>query len=378
MNLTEEPTIGSDQSPPVAGAARRRIGGWLRPLVAVLLLAGLIAVPSLQLQLPGVLPGPTYAAGTLQLLASCLLIGALAVTYNLVFAVSGLLSFGHALFFALGCYVFGMLLEHARMAPIPAACITLVVGILTSLVVGLINLRVSGIAFAMVSLAFAQAASVLVLRNVHGLTGGEEGLGLTHADLPGWLLGVANTQNLYYLALGVAALVLAGVGWLVRSRLGQLMLAVRENELRVRVLGIRPYLVRLVAFTAAGSLATVVGMAYLLVQGGANPQITTSSFTLTLLVMVILGGLGSRWGAMLGGMLYTLLNQRLGVLAASAGLTHLPAVLRVPLSQPTFLLGALFVLLVLFLPGGLTGGLARLVGRGESAPLAELSEAEAA
>jgi branched-chain amino acid transport system permease protein len=64
------------------------------------------------------------------------------------------------------------------------------------------------------------------------------------------------------------------------------MLAVRENELRVQVLGIRPYLVRLISFTAGGALATLAGMAYLLVEGGANPQVTTSSFSLTLLVMV--------------------------------------------------------------------------------------------
>lgn len=226
---------------------------------------------------------------------------------------------------------------------------------------------------------------MLVARNTGGLTGGEEGIGLTSARLPAALLGVDNTQNLYWLCLAVAAIVLAAVGFVVRSRAGHLMQAVRENELRVRVLGIRPYLVRLISFSIAGSLATLLGMAYLLVQGGANPQITTSSFTLTLLVMVVLGGLSSRWGAMLGGVLYTLLDQRLGVLAASSHIAALPRPLRVPLSQPAFLLGALFVLVVLFLPGGIGGALGRLVSRRNADPanprhqalLAELSAAEA-
>ena len=354
----------------------RRRPRAVRSLAVVAVALGLVVLPELDVSVPGVLPGAAYTPGTLQLLAVCLLIGALAVTYDLLFAVTGLLSFGHALFFALGCYVFAMLLQHARLSLLPAAAVTLAVGAAASVLIGLVSLRVSGIAFAMVTLAFAQAGSVLALRNVHGLTGGEEGLGLTDARLPGALLGVANTENLYWLSLGVAALVLAVVGWTVASRAGHLMAAVRENELRVRVLGIRPYAVRLLAFAVSGTLATVTGMAYLLVLGGASPQVTTSAFTLTLLVMVVLGGLGSRWGAMLGGVIYTLASQRLGVLAASESVSGLPAVLRVPLSQPMFLLGVLFVVVVLFLPGGLTGTVSRLTGRRDRALLADLSEAE--
>jgi branched-chain amino acid transport system permease protein len=371
-----EPATRVPEGLPVTDVVPRRRPAVLRPLVVAAVAVLLALLPELRVSVPGVLPGPTYTPGTLQLLAVCLLIGALAVTYNLMFAVTGMLSFGHALFFALGCYVFALLLQHARLSLIPAAGLTLAVGAVASVLIGLVSLRVSGIAFAMVTLAFAQAGSVLALRNVGGLTGGEEGIGLSAARLPDALLGVANTQNLYWLSLAVAGVVLAVVGWTVASRAGHLMAAVRENELRVRVLGIRPYAVRLIAFTISGTLATLTGMAYLLVLGGASPQVTTSAFTLTLLVMVVLGGLGSRWGAMLGGVIYTLLNQRLGVLASSDHITALPAALRVPLSQPALLLGVLFVIVVLFLPGGLTGTLARATGRRDAALLAELSEAE--
>jgi len=85
-----------------------------------------------------------------------------------------------------------------------------------------------------------------------------------------------------------------------------------------------------------------VGIGYVLLHGGASPQVTTPAFTLSLLVMVVLGGPGTRWGALLGGVVYTLLDQRLAVLASSSHITALPAVLRVPLSQPLFLLGTLF------------------------------------
>lgn len=354
-------TEGDRPTPPGAATATHRGSPrrHLRKLALIVVVVVLALAPKLALSVPGVLPGPTYSPGTLQLLAVCLLVGALAVTYHLLFGVAGMLSFGHALYFAVGVYGFAIALQTWHLGLLPAALVTLAIGALTSLVVGAVSLRVSGIAFAMVTLAFAQAGSLLVYRNIGGRTGGEEGLGLTDARLPDALLGVVNTANLYWLALAVTVVVVASVGWVASSRVGAMMVAVRENELRVRVLGVRPYVVRLVAFVASGTLATVVGMGYLLVQGGANPRITTTGFTLSLLVMVVLGGLGSRWGALAGGVIYTLLDQRLGVLASSTTVTSLPDVLRVPLSQPLFLLGALFVLVVLFVPGGL----AALVGR---------------
>jgi len=362
MTVTQAPgvgkTVASKGKPPQNRPRKRWIGGALA-LALVVLLA---LLPKLALSVPGVLPGPTYSAGTLQLLAVCFLIGALAVTYHLLFGVTGMLSFGHALYFAVGVYGFATCLQTWHLGLLPSALITLGFGVVTSLIVGAISLRVGGIAFAMVTLAFAQAGSLLVYRNLGGHTGGEEGLGLTDAKLPDALLGVVNTANLYWLALAVAVLVYLAVVWVSGSRVGAMMTAVRENELRVQVLGVRPYVVRLTAFVVSGTLATLVGMAYLLLQGGANPQVTTTNFTLSLLVMVVLGGVGARWGALLGGILYTLLDQRLGVLASSSTVTSLPDVLRVPLSQPLFLLGMLFVVIVMFLPGGLAAAFARIAG----------------
>jgi ABC-type branched-chain amino acid transport system, permease component len=331
---------------------RPGIGGALVVLLALL--------PELQLDVPGVLPGPTWTAGTLQLLALCLLVGALAITYDLLFGLTGLLSFGHALYFAVGVYTFAIALQRWHLGLLPAALLTLAIGTVAAAVVGAISLRVDGISFAMVTLAFAQAGSLLVYRNFSGYTGGEEGLGLDAARLPGSLVGVDNTQNLYWVCLAICVAVYVLVAWLAGSRAGHTMAAVRENELRVRVMGIRPYAVRLVAFVTAGALATLIGVGYVLLQGGANPQVTTPTFTLGLLVMVVLGGVGSRWGALVGGVVYTLLDQRLTVLASSSTVGGLPGALRVPLSQPLFILGVLFILVVLFLPGGLAGAVLRL------------------
>jgi branched-chain amino acid transport system permease protein len=82
--------------------------------------------------------------------------------------------------------------------------------------------------------------------------------------------------------------------------------------------------------------------------------VTTASFTLTLLLMVVLGGTGSRWGAMIGGILYTFADHRLGDLSSSSAVSGLPSVFRTPLQQPLFILGVLFILVVFFVPGGLT------------------------
>ena len=222
------------------------------------------------------------------------------------------------------------------------------------LVLGAISLRVGGIAFAMVTLAFAQAGQVLVQKNPNGLTGGEEGLGLNFEAIPDFFVGVVNTKHLYWLALGYAAVVFVVVRWAVNSSPGHVWQAIRENERRVEVIGLQPFRFKLLAFVLASFLATAGGVVWLLVLGtGASPQVTTASFTLTLLVMVVIGGAGTRYGALLGGFLYTLADQRLGSLAGSSRVDDLPTVLSTPLSEPLFILGTFFILLVFFVPGGL-------------------------
>ncbi len=217
-----------------------------------------------------------------------------------------------------------------------------------------IAMRVSGIPFAMVTLAFAQAGSVLVRRN-SAVTGGEEGLALDTEHVPDWLVGVADTRNLYWATLVVLVMVYLVALWVDRSRLGHLARATRENELRVRVLGLEPTRARLIVFVIAAVCASLVGVAYMLLQSGTVPRAVSADLTITVLVIVVLGGVGFRWGAIVGGVIYTLLDQRLTVLANSDLIESLPSVLRVPLSEPLFLLGSLFILVVMFLPGGIAG-----------------------
>src|SRR5919201_542656 len=220
-------------------------------------------------------------------------------------------------------------------------------GIVAPLVIGAVSLRVGGIAFAMVTLAVAQVGAVLAIKNPHGWTGGEEGFGNDYTKVPAALVGVVNTKHLYWLALGYAAVVFVLVRWAVESSPGRVWQAIRENELRVEVLGLRPHSYKLMAFVLASFLATAGGVVYLLAAlTGPNPSVTSPNVTLTLLIMVVLGGAGTRWGALLGGVLYKYFEDRLGAIGNSSTVHDLPGVLRTPLSEPLFLLGTLFIILV--------------------------------
>jgi branched-chain amino acid transport system permease protein len=178
----------------------------------------------------------------------------------------------------------------------------------------------------MVTLAFAQAGSVLALKNPFNWTGGADGFGLDYTKLPYGLIG---------------------------SSPGHVWQAIRENELRVQVLGLRSFDYKLMVFVLSSFLATAGGVVYVLLVNGASPEVTSASFTLSLLVMVVIGGTGTKWGALIGGALYTYADHRLGDLAGSHAVSQLPSVLRTPLQEPLFILGVLFILVVFFVPGGL-------------------------
>ena len=192
-------------------------------------------------------------------------------------------------------------------------------------VLGFVSLRVGGIAFAMVTLAFAQAGAVLALKDPHHWTHGEEGLGADYTKLPQAFVGILNTKNLYWLALAFLAVVFFVVRWAVESSPGRVWQAIRENEQRVEVLGMRPHLYKLQAFVLSSTLAAAGGIVYMLLYNGSTLAVTAPNFTLTLLLMVVIGGAGSRWGAVLGGILYTYLNDRLIAVGSSSTVEGLPA-----------------------------------------------------
>ena len=327
----------------------------LRAAWPVALVALLAFVPTMDFGLGKALPGPLSSPGTLQLFCLCLVFAGVALSYDLLFGFTGLLSFGHALYFAIGVYIADIAITEWNWTFTEACLAAAVSGVAVATVVGFVSLRTAGIAFAMVTLAFSQAGSILVQKNPHSWTGGEQGLGYDYTAVPAAFVGVHNTKNLYWLSLGYAVVVASIVGWAVNSSPGHVWQAIRENERRVEVLGLSTRGYKLLSFVLGSFLATMGGVVYLLVVGGADMGVTAADFTLALLVMVVLGGTGTLWGPLLGGFLYTYGNQRLVELGGSNTVQDLPSVLRIPLSQPLFVLGVIFILVVFFLPGGIVG-----------------------
>ena len=335
----------------------------LPTIIGPVLLLIAAALPFMSVIVPWVLPGPVdilNSVGTMDVLGLCFVFGAVALGYDVAFGFTGLLSFGHALYFAEGVYVLDIALSVWHWPLLPAIGVTLAAGLVLALVLGSVSLRGSGIAFAMVTLAFAQAGYYLIEDNPGGLTGGDTGLVMTTTRLPGFLVGVPSTRNLYWLALAFLVLTYAVVWLVTGSATGRVWLAIRESERRAEVLGFRLAPFKLASFTVSAMITSVAGMVYLLLVGTASPvSVAATTVTVSILVMVVLGGSGTRWGAVAGAMVYVYLQQYLLKIAAAPSFGSLPGPLRVPLSQPDFLLGAIFVLFILFAPGGLAGLAAR-------------------
>ncbi|HEV3310897.1 MAG TPA: branched-chain amino acid ABC transporter permease, partial [Chloroflexota bacterium] len=174
-----------------------------------------------------------------------------ALTYDVIFGYTGLISFGHALFVGGGAYALAVAMsEHG--APLwLGLMITVAAGVVLSVTTGMLALRTRGVYFAMITLAFAQAAYTLAQSNIGNLTGGENGIPVN--GVPTWLVAPGNESHLYFVALGllVAAFVLLRL--FVMSPAGRVWQAIRDNESRAQMLGYNPYLFKLMSYVIAGT-----------------------------------------------------------------------------------------------------------------------------
>lgn len=324
-----------------------------RPWGLVLLGATFAALPFIDVGVPIVFTNELSSPGTLLVLGIALTFAGLAISYDILFGYTGLLSLGHALPFALGVYGTNLAMIHWDLPYAAAVVVSLLGGVAIALLLGSLALRTSGVAFAMVTLAFAEAFAILVLTDPVRIFGGEEGLPIASEQLPDIFRGVVNTRYIYWTALAFLIVTVLLAKLVVSSRAGRVWQAIRENEARVEMLGLRPFAFKLSSFVIASLIASLGGSVYLLLIRGANAGTTSAVFTLAILVMVVLGGAGRLWGAAIGGFIYGILDLRLSEVATSEFIDSLPNWLGGPLSEPLFILGVLFVLLILYFPGGL-------------------------
>jgi branched-chain amino acid transport system permease protein len=332
----------------------------IRRLVFTAALVVFAAAPFIGAGVPVVLASAVSSPGSLLVLAIAMVYAGFAVSYDIVFGFTGLLSFGHALPIALGAYGTNLIMIHAGIPYFAAVVLSLLVTATIATVLGAIALRTTGVAFAMVTLAFAETFAILALSDPLRLLGGEEGLQLASSQVPDFFRGVVNTRHLYWLALGFLLFTYFVGRRVVTSRAGRVWEAIRENEPRVHMIGLEPFRFKLASVVIASVLASLGGSIFLLLVRGANTGMASATFTLALLVMVVLGGPGRLWGAALGGFIYAILNLRLSAVASSDFIAGLPDWIEGPVSEPLFILGVLFVLMMLFAPGGIASILDRL------------------
>ena len=290
--------------------------------------------------------------------ASRVMIYAIAATsLNLVLGYGGMLSFGHAAFVGAGAYVASILVaEGVASAWIgwPAA---VAASALLAWIIGAISLRTRGVYFIMITLAFAQMMFYLV--NSMKAYGGDEGLTLPRRAELGLGLDLGNEVVFYYVVLFILLAALYALHRVVHSRFGRVMVAIRENEARVEALGLPVYRYQLLCFVIAGAAGGLAGA--LLASHGkyVNPNVLHWVQSGTLMIMVILGGVGHLWGGVIGAAVLLVLEH----LIADYPLPWLARVAPNYQQHASLGVGIVLLVIVLFAPQGIAG----LVSRGRNA-----------
>ena len=251
--------------------------------------------------------------------ASRIVIFAIATTsLNLLLGYGGMVSLGHTAFFGLGAYATGILLSEGVQSAGAHLLATIAVVAVAALVIGAISLRTRGVYFIMITLAFAQM--LFYLANSIKQYGGDEGLTLRVRSLLPFGLDLRDGTTLYFTALALLALTLILLARFVPSRLGCAVVALRDDEQRAEALGLPTYRIKLVIFVVAGVLAGVAGALNVNLQGYVSPNQLHWTQSGTLLVMVILGGVGTVWGGVLGAAALLLLQEVLSAYTRHWGL----------------------------------------------------------
>jgi branched-chain amino acid transport system permease protein len=310
----------------------------MKPRTRVLALAALVTL--------AVLPW-ALARYQLSILTDLLVFGLFAMSLDLIMGYTGMVSFGHAAYFGLGAYGSALVLIHFNQ-PVPVALLAgaLLAGAV-ALPVGWFSTRATGIYFAMLTLAFAQLLYTVAYK-WRDLTGGSDGIaGVPKTTLFWGGPSLASPRAFYLLVAACVVLSLVACRALVRSPFGKALQAIRENERRFTSLGRDPRPFKLVVFVIAAVFAGLAGALFAPFRGFASPEVMFWLFSGQGLMMVIMGGMGTLVGPVVGAMVFILIQEVL-----SSYTEHW-----------MIFTGALFVLMVIFLPGGLVGTARRLAAR---------------
>ena len=273
-------------------------------------------------------------------LARIMVLAVFAMGYNLAFGYTGLLSLGHALFFAAAIYGAALPISLMGMTAGPALILGLLAGGVMAAAVGVLALRTAGVSFMIVTLMFAQAGYLTVLY-FGTVTGGDEGLVLPATARILFGMDLSADAPRYLTAWALFSLALMASLALVRSPFGRVMIAMRENEDRSRMLGYNPFAVKLTALVLSGVYAGVAGAAYGILFGYAGASFATIQYSILPMLWVLMGGAGTTLGPLIGTALMFYLVDVAGSLTTATLLVVGVALLALILFAPRGLLGTL-------------------------------------
>ena len=272
-------------------------------------------------------------------LASQILIYALfALSINLLVGFGGMVSLGHAVYLGITAYACALLVDRAGLDHFSAAFASIAIATLTAAGFGVLALRATGLSFLMITLALGQIVWGVAYRWVD-LTGGDNGLGLSHRPAP-FGLDLSSATSFYYFTLVVFAVSTFCIWRLAHSPFGASLMGTRDQPRRMSMLGHHVWMIRWIAFVLAGFWAAVAGLLFIYYHKFVSPYVVSLQQSAEVLLMAILGGASTFAGPVFGAAIIALVKN----------------VLSTYVERWNALLGAIFVLVVLFMPRGLVPG----------------------
>jgi branched-chain amino acid transport system permease protein len=275
------------------------------------------------------------------IVSQILIYAVLALSLNVLVGYAGLVSLGHAGLFGVACYAVAWLVA-AGWGHLPAALIALGVIVVTSAIFAVLSLRATGIGFLMITLAIGQILWGLAYRWI-GLTGGDNGINVPSRPAP-FGLSLALSRPFYFFVLIVFLAAVAAMAIFIRSPFGASLQGTRDQPRRMTALGYNVWLIRFLAFLFSGFWSGVAGLLFCYYNQFVSPNVLALSSSAEALLMVISGGTGTLLGPIAGATLVVIMKN-----VASAYI-----------ERWNFLLGAIFVAIVIFVPEGLVPGSVRL------------------
>lgn len=280
--------------------------------------------------------------GYTELGSRVLVLGLAAMSLNFLLGFTGVLSFGHAAYFGLGAYGVGLTLKYIAPSTPLAVLVGVATGTVAAAIIGAMIVRLRGVYFAMVTIAFGQVFFFIAFR-WNAVTGGDDGLTGWKRQAIGlgqWVIDIqANDKTFYYFTLALFAIAVGIMALLLRSPFGRTLLAIRENERRARFLGLPVEQHIWLSFVISCLFVAMAGALYALLNNFTDPRTLRWDQSGNFVIMAVLGGMRSFWGPLIGAAIFVLLQDYVS--------SHTE-------NWMSFI-GIFFVLIVLFFPRGVLG-----------------------